>query len=159
MRNSKRLGAITLSIVAILGAAPAEASWWSELLSASNQGGQASRVAAKKKPVVKLPLANAGIAPIYADGSYKGPIVDAYYGLMQVQANITGGQLVSVDILQYPKDRRTSRSINSQALPILQSEVIAAQTTHVDLVSGATLTSEAFLRSLTAALTQAGNGA
>lgn len=91
----------------------------------------------------------------YRDGSYAGPVSDAYYGLVQVQANIQGGRLVSIDVLQYPSDRRTSRAINSQALPMLESEVVAAQSTRVDIVSGATLTSNAYLRSLSGALRKA----
>ena len=88
-------------------------------------------------------------------GSFTGQVFDAYYGRVQVKANISGGQIVSIDVLQYPQDRRTSRYINSQALPMLKSEVISAQSTRVDIISGATLTSEAFLRSLKTALKQA----
>ena len=47
---SKRFGAIALSVAAMLGAAPAEASWWSELTGAGNHASQASQIAAKKKP-------------------------------------------------------------------------------------------------------------
>ena len=92
----------------------------------------------------------------YRDGAYVGDVVDAYYGPLQVQASISGGRIVSVKALQYPADRRTSQRINNQALPELQSEVIAAQNTRVDIVSGATLTSEAYIRSLKSALGQAG---
>jgi uncharacterized protein with FMN-binding domain len=95
--------------------------------------------------------ANAG----YADGTYAGPVVDAYYGLIQIAAIIQGGQLVAIRVLKYPSDRRTSVSINRQALPMLQDEVISAQSANVDLISGATLTSEAFIRSLGAALRKA----
>jgi uncharacterized protein with FMN-binding domain len=93
----------------------------------------------------------------YRDGSYIGPTVDAYYGLVQVQADIQGGRLVSVHVLQYPADRSTSRYINAQALPVLDSEVVSAQSALVDIVSGATLTSDAYLRSLNSALRQAGS--
>jgi uncharacterized protein with FMN-binding domain len=94
----------------------------------------------------------AGSAAKYKDGSFTGQVYDAYYGNVQIRATITGGQIVSVDVLQFPKDRRTSRYINSQALPILQDEAITAQDIQVDMVSGATLTSEAFVRSLKSAL-------
>jgi uncharacterized protein with FMN-binding domain len=58
-------------------------------------------------------------------------------------------------VLQYPSDRRTSIAINRRALPVLRSEAIAAQSANVDIVSGATLTSEAFIESLGAALREA----
>ncbi len=89
------------------------------------------------------------------DGSFTGQPFDAYYGLVQVQANISGGKLVSVDVVQSPNHQRTSRFINSQALPILQREVIQAQSVHVNIVSGATLSSRAYARSLRDALAQA----
>jgi uncharacterized protein with FMN-binding domain len=90
-----------------------------------------------------------------ADGTYTGPTVDAYYGEVQVQAIVQGGRLTAIKVLRYPSDRRTSLFINHQALPRLRDEVIRAQSAHVDIVSGATLTSRAFIRSLDAALKQA----
>jgi uncharacterized protein with FMN-binding domain len=68
---------------------------------------------------------------------------------------VQNGVLVSVDVLDYPNHQRTSRSINRQALPLLQSEVISAQGTRVNIISGATLTSKAYLRSLKSALSKA----
>ena len=91
----------------------------------------------------------------YKDGSFAGSPYDAYWGLVQVQANVQNGQLVSIDVLQYPAHRSTSRTINRQALPMLESEVIRAQGTRVNLISGATLTSKAYLRSLYEALSEA----
>ncbi|HLY27847.1 MAG TPA: FMN-binding protein [Aggregatilineales bacterium] len=91
----------------------------------------------------------------YRDGQYTGSIADAFYGNVQVKATIQGGKLSGVQFLSYPNDRRTSQEINSQAMPWLQSEAIQAQSAQVDLISGATLTSEAFVQSLQAALNQA----
>jgi len=93
-----------------------------------------------------------------ADGNYQGPLADAYYGDVQVQAIVQNGQIASVRVLKYPADRNTSRYINSQALPILEQEVIQAQSGQVDIVSGATLTSEAFMQSLNGALQNAATG-
>lgn len=90
------------------------------------------------------------------DGTYTGSSENAYYGRVQVKVTVASHRIAAVDVLDYPKDRRTSRYINSQALPLLQQEVIAANSANVDTVSGATLTSEAYLRSLNRALSQAG---
>jgi uncharacterized protein with FMN-binding domain len=54
------------------------------------------------------------------------------------------------------RPRGSSRYINSQALPLLKQEVMAADSANVDTISGATLTSEAYIRSLSSALQQAG---
>jgi uncharacterized protein with FMN-binding domain len=91
----------------------------------------------------------------YRDGSYTGPSVDAYYGYVRVRVDVQGGRIAAIHVLQYPSDNWTSRSINSQALPMLESEVIQAQSVFVYMVSGATLSSNAFLRSAYFALHQA----
>jgi uncharacterized protein with FMN-binding domain len=102
------------------------------------------------------------VAPVAAgchfhDGAFTGQVFDAYYGDVQVQANVSGGCVTSVNVLQYPADRRTSRRINDQALPMLQSEAIQAQGGKIDIITGATLTSRAYIRSLRDALAQAGS--
>ncbi len=91
----------------------------------------------------------------YRDGRYTGPAVDAFYGEVQVQAIVQGGKLTDVQVPMYPNDRRTSVRINNQAIPWLQQEAIQAQSANIDIISGATLTSEAFQESLQAALESA----
>jgi uncharacterized protein with FMN-binding domain len=94
---------------------------------------------------------------LYKDGTFKGPEVDAYYGLVQVQATIHSGKIASVQFLEYPSDRHTSVEINNIAVPYLQQEAVQAQSASVDIISGATLTSEAFMMSLQNALNSAKN--
>ncbi len=89
------------------------------------------------------------------DGTYTGSTVDVNWGYVQVQATIQGGKISNVQFLQYPSDRRTSVRINSFAVPYLQQEAIQAQSANVDIITGATLTSEGFQQSLQDALTQA----
>lgn len=93
----------------------------------------------------------------YVDGTYNGDPADAYYGTVQVQAVISGGRLVTVNFLQYPSDRSTSRRINDQAMALLKQEAIQAQSANVSGVSGATDTFSAFVQSLGSALAQAKN--
>ena len=91
----------------------------------------------------------------YKNGTYTGSVADAYYGNVEVQATVSGGKLTGVTFLQYPSDRSTSVSINSQAMPYLKQEAIAAQSAQVNVISGATATSQAFAQSLGSALIQA----
>lgn len=91
----------------------------------------------------------------YKDGSYTGSVADAYYGSVQVATTISGGKITKVNFLQYPNTHSTSVAINQQAMPYLQQEAIAAQSANVQVISGATYTSQAFAQSLDAALTQA----
>lgn len=93
----------------------------------------------------------------YKDGVYTGPQVDAYYGIVEVQATIQNGKIADVQFLQYPNDRRTSQRINSIAMPYLQQEALQAQSANVNIISGATFTSEGFVMSLNSALDTARN--
>ena len=92
---------------------------------------------------------------IYKDGQYTGTEADAYYGYIQVQATIQSGKITDVVFLQYPNDRSNSVAINRQAMPYLKQEAIAAQSSNVNIISGATDTSQAFIQSLASALDQA----
>ena len=91
----------------------------------------------------------------YKDGSYTGDVADAFYGNIQVQVTVSGGKITDVQFLQYPNDRQNSIYINQQAMPILRQEALQAQSAHVDGVSGATDTSQAFVESLSSALSKA----
>lgn len=94
-------------------------------------------------------------ASTYKDGKYTGDSTDAFYGNVQVQAVISGGKISDVIFLDHPHDRQTSEEINQQAMPFLKQEAIAAQSANVDIISGATQTSQAFRISLASALAKA----
>lgn len=91
----------------------------------------------------------------YKDGSYTGSVQDAFYGNIQVQAVISGGKITNVIFLQFPNDNRTSQYINSQADPMLTQEAIQVQNAQVNIISGASASSQAFQASLADALSQA----
>ena len=92
---------------------------------------------------------------LYADGTYTGSEADAMYGIVQVQVVVDGGQITGIEFLSTPSGRDESEEINSFATPILKQEAIEAQSAKVQAVSGATLTSHAFVESLQSALEQA----
>ena len=91
----------------------------------------------------------------YKNGTYTGANVNVYYGYVQVQVVIQGGQIAAVNFLQYPNDRSTSVYINQQAMPLLKQEAIQAQSANINGVSGASATSQGFVQSLNDALSQA----
>lgn len=74
------------------------------------------------------------------------------YGPLQVRVTITAGRIVDVTAIQYPTAERRDLQINSFALPQLSAEVLAAQSAKVDVISGATYTTEGYLTSLQSAL-------
>lgn len=101
------------------------------------------------------PTAAANKNAIYKDGLFKGKIADAFFGPLQVSVLINNGKIADVQFIDYPHDRRTSVRINNQANPRLQSEAIQKQSAQVNIISGATLTSRAFVESLQTALDSA----
>jgi uncharacterized protein with FMN-binding domain len=92
---------------------------------------------------------------LYKDGTYTGGVADAQWGYVQVQVVIQNSRMADVKFLQYPNDRNRSVEINNYADAQLIQEALQAQSTQVDIVTGATDSSEAFIQSLADALTQA----
>ena len=93
----------------------------------------------------------------FKDGSYTGDVENAFYGMVQVKTVIQNHKIADVQFIQYPSDRRTSQRINSIAMPYLTQEAIQVQSANVDIISGATLTSQAFTQSLQTTLDKAKN--
>jgi len=91
----------------------------------------------------------------YKDGSYTGSVADATYGNIQVQVVIQGGKITDINFIQSPSKPGHTTEVTDQSLPILKQEAIAAQSANVDLVSGATQTSQGFMVTLQSALDQA----
>jgi uncharacterized protein with FMN-binding domain len=88
-------------------------------------------------------------------GSYTGQVVDTRYGTVEIGVTVSAGRITAVSFLALPEDRPRSRSISSQAEPLLRSEALEAQGANVNLLSGATYTSQGFAQSLQSALAQA----
>lgn len=93
---------------------------------------------------------------LYKNGTYQGNPAYAYTGNIIISATISGGKITSVGTVDQSQSG-TSRRINLNALPTLKSEAIQTQNANVNIVSGATYTSEAFQQSLSSALAQAKN--
>jgi len=96
--------------------------------------------------------AAAPAAATILDGTYVGAADSNRWGVVQVQAVYSGGQLVDVQILQYPDGDNKSVRINQRSLPTLISEAIANQSADVNTVSGATYTSDSYVASLQSAI-------
>ncbi|MFD7831057.1 FMN-binding protein [Kitasatospora sp. NPDC059803] len=104
------------------------------------------------------PSAPAAGAAAGAGGTRKvtGDAVNTRYGPVQVEVTLAGSRITTVDVVKYPTEDRRDREINSSALPLLNQEAIAAQSAGIDVVSGATFTSDGYVRSLQSALDRAG---
>ncbi|MEO8438023.1 MAG: FMN-binding protein [Chloroflexota bacterium] len=118
--------------------------------------------ATAQPPATVAPGATPAPTPTAANGggtapsaTVDGPVVSTRYGDVQVEVSVAGGRLKDVVALQLPTDRRSGQ-ISRAVEPILHQEALLAQSASIDIVSGATYTSDAYARSLQAALDQAG---
>jgi uncharacterized protein with FMN-binding domain len=85
-----------------------------------------------------------------------GDSIDTRWGPVQVQITVTNGTLTAVNAVVYPQNNPRDEQINAYAIPQLNQEALSAKSASIDMVSGATYTSEGYLSSLQSALDQAG---
>jgi uncharacterized protein with FMN-binding domain len=95
------------------------------------------------------PPSSTGPSP---SGTFTGDVIDTRYGNVQVAVVLQAGQIVDVQELQMPSDRRLSAQISQEAGPLLRSEVLQVQSADIYGVSGASYTSYGFYESLQSAL-------
>ena len=103
------------------------------------------------------PTTTPSTTPSASSGSstVTGDVAQTQWGPVQVQLTVQGGKITAVNVLQYPNGNHRDVEINDYALPILIDETVKAQTAQIDMVSGATVTSDGYIRSLQSALDQA----
>jgi uncharacterized protein with FMN-binding domain len=92
----------------------------------------------------------------YKDGSYTGTTASHRYGSVTVTVKISGGKISDVTANVVDDGDRKSKSINSQAIPMIKSAVLSANSYKVSTIGGATYTTGAYLTSLQSALSKAG---
>jgi len=81
-----------------------------------------------------------------------GSVVSTPYGDVQVVAVLHGSRLTDVVAAQLTDANQHSRDLSSGAAPVLRREALTTQSAQLDMVSGATYTSEGYRTSLQAAL-------
>ncbi|MBS2965743.1 FMN-binding protein [Actinocrinis puniceicyclus] len=112
-------------------------------------GGQPSAGAASPSAAPKAP-ASSGTKVI------TGVAADTRYGPVQLQVTFSGKKITSIRVLQYPTESYRDQQINSYALPLLNQEAMSAQSANIDVVSGATYTSDGYAQSLQSAIDKSG---
>jgi uncharacterized protein with FMN-binding domain len=93
-----------------------------------------------------------GRATTGAETVVNGAATSTRWGTVQVQVHVRNGQISDVVPLAVPDSNSRDYRINSYAVPVLRDEALAAQSANIDTVSGATVTSNGYIRSLQSAL-------
>ncbi|WP_322753796.1 FMN-binding protein [Frankia sp. Cas3] len=81
-----------------------------------------------------------------------GSAVNTRWGVVQVRITVAAGRIVSAETVQLPDHNPRDIEINRVAVPVLNSETVASQSAKIDVVSGATVTSDGYIRSLQSAI-------
>ena len=90
--------------------------------------------------------------PTPVSGSVVGGAADTPFGFVQVKVSYAGTTITNVRAVHLTDSSQHSVAISDQAAPILRQEALAAQSAQIDVVSGATYTSEGYIQSLQSAI-------
>jgi uncharacterized protein with FMN-binding domain len=74
------------------------------------------------------------------------------YGQLAVRVTVRGSRIINVSVPSLKTSEQYSQTLAENTIPTLRSEVLAAQSAHINAVSGATYTSDAYAESVQAAL-------
>ena len=121
---------------------------------ASSTGSAAAKASATPKAGTTTQASTATQAAA-ATRTVTGTVASTQYGPMQVQVTLAGTKITKVTVLQRTDDGAESDQIDATAIPTLTSETLAAQSAHIDAVSGASYTSSGYIQSLQSALDKA----
>ena len=109
-------------------------------------------------PAARRPVT--GTTPTTHAGAVRtidGDPFDNPYGTVQVRVTLRGNRITDVTPLQMPVDRQYSAELSQQAAPLLLQEALQAQSAQIDILGGASYTSESYAQSLQSALDKAGH--
>ena len=98
---------------------------------------------------------SSGSSSSSAGKTYDGDTAQTRWGPVQVRITVQGDKISNGKAIVYPNNNGRDVEINSYALPVLNQEVVQAQSANIDMVSGATVTSDGYLQSLQSAIDQA----
>jgi uncharacterized protein with FMN-binding domain len=93
--------------------------------------------------------------PVVINGTFTGSDVPNRFGDVVVRVVISNGHISDVQAVTLPTDRAESAYISQVVGPMLRSEALQAQNANIDIISGATYTSQSYAQSLESALQQA----
>lgn len=108
------------------------------------------------KTATPTPVKTATTAPTVKsiNGTFTGPVVDVSYGNVQVQITVTNGKITDAQALIAPTGKNDKYT--KMSLPTLRQQTLAAQSTSIQGVSGASYTTYGWRKSLQGAMVKAG---
>jgi len=96
--------------------------------------------------------------PPTVNGTFTGADAANFFGDVIVRVVISNGHITDVQAVKLPTDRAYSAYVSQVAGPLLRTEALQAQSANINVISGATYTSQSYAQSLESALQQAHMG-
>ncbi|MEU0073804.1 FMN-binding protein [Streptomyces sp. NPDC006332] len=81
-----------------------------------------------------------------------GDPAETIFGPVQVRISLKDGKITKAEAVTYPKANALEEQLNEFAVPQLNQEALKAQSANIDVVTGATYTSQGYAQSLQSAL-------
>ena len=147
--------ATAAGIVLLLSLKPHGSAGTAAAVSSAGSGADTGSSGAGASSPPAAPSGGSGAAAAGGVRSVTGTAANTRYGPVQVKVTLDGTKITKIDVVEYPSHDRRDQEINSYALPLLNQEAIDAQSAAIDVVSGATFTSQGYTSSLQSALDQA----
>ena len=126
----------------------------------SPSGGLASSITAPTDPASAAGGGATSKSTSSAAGSVSqvvdGDLVQTIYGPIQVDITVKSGKITAVNVPISPDRTVNDIQIDQFALPELVKETISADSANIDAVSGASYTSQGYIKSLQSAIDKAG---
>lgn len=141
------------SFTTLPGASAASGTSSSASPASSSARKTSGKTSAKKTSAKK----SAGASSASSTRSATGSQVNYSFGVLSVKVTVSGKKITNVGIASIDDGGNPrSEMIDQQAIPVLEQQVVAAQSASIQGVSGASYTSAGFVQSLQSALQSLG---
>jgi uncharacterized protein with FMN-binding domain len=122
---------------------------------AATQSATASPTATKSaSPTPSATKTTAAPATSNVSGTFTGDPINVGYGIVQVKITVSNGKITDAQAVQAPSGRNDR--FTQMSVPVLRQKTLAAQSSQITGVSGASYTSYGWYKSLVSALSKAG---
>ncbi len=108
-----------------------------------------------KAPPEPAPVRRVSAKPAHGPGRSATETRTTPFSVISVRVTLTGGELTRVETVDLTGANARTEAINARAEPILREEALKAGSGKIDVVTGATYTSESYREALQAAIDRA----
>ena len=115
----------------------------------------ARAVAEERFTMAAEPARRSGTGPGPGRRTADGELLATPFSAIQVRATLTGGRLTGIETLLLTGDGPHTDALNARAEPVLREEALRTGGADIDVVSGATSTSQSWIDSLESAIARA----